>query len=161
MSDGKSSESKDLDIWDEVFQEVKHLFLDTAPLIYYVEKHPHYAKYLKPVFDRIDKGRLTAFTSPITLAECLVHPYLLNLSELQKDFYDLIVNGKNTVFVPIDQNISQKAARLRASSNLSLADAFQIATALAADCDVILTNDTDMKQIGDIKVVVLADVIKK
>lgn len=67
MSDGKSSGSNDLDIWNDIFQEVRRLFLDTAPLIYYVEKHPAYAKYLRPVFDRIDKGLLNAFTSPITL----------------------------------------------------------------------------------------------
>jgi len=161
MKAGKRTENKVTDIWDDIFQEVKRLFLDTAPLIYFVEKHPTSAKYLRPVFDRIDKGKLSAFTSPITLAECLVHPCRLNLAELQKDFSDLIVNGKNTVFIPIEQNIAQKAAELRASYNLSLADSLQIAAALSADCDAILTNDMDMKEIKDIEIVILADVIKK
>ncbi|MDO8722627.1 MAG: PIN domain-containing protein [Syntrophales bacterium] len=157
----KTNGSREKDVWDDIFQGIRRLFLDTAPLIYYVEKHPHYAKDLRPVFDRIDKGLLTAFTSPITLAECLVHPYRQNLADLQKDFSELIVNGKNTVFVPIDQNISQKAAQLRASYSLSLTDALQIATALAADCDALLTNDMEMKRITEIKIVALADVIKK
>jgi len=40
-------------------------------------------------------------------------------------------------------------------------DSLQIAAALSADCDAILTNDMDMKEIKDIEIVILADVIKK
>ena len=145
----------------DFLKNVRCLFLDTAPLIYYVEKHPQYLKILKPVFGRIDKGFITAVTSPITLAECLIHPYRRGLVELQKDFTDLIVNGRNTVFITIDHTISQKAAQLRASYNLPLADAFQVATALSAGCDAFLTNDLDMKQLTEIKVLVLADMGKK
>ena len=50
-------------------QRVNRLFLDTAPLIYYVEKHPQYMKILKAVFQRIDKGLITAVTSPVTLGQ--------------------------------------------------------------------------------------------
>jgi predicted nucleic acid-binding protein len=161
MKVGENTESKIADIWNDIFREVERLFLDTAPLIYFIEKHPTYAKYLRPVFARIDKGQLSAFISPITLAECLVHPRRLHLAELQKDFSDLIVNGKNTVFVPIEENIAKEAARLRAFYSLSLTDCLQIAAAVSADCDAILTNDIDMKEIKDIKIVILDDVIKK
>ena len=76
---------------------------------------------------------------------------------MQRDFTELIVNGKNTVFVMMDHAISQKAAKLRAEFNLSLLDAFQVATALSTGCDVLLTNDSDMKIVADIKVIVLGD----
>ncbi len=142
-------------------RNVERLFLDTAPLIYYVEKHPQYKRILMPVFSRIDRGQITAFTSPITLAECLVHPYRLGIVELQKDFVDLIVSGRNTVFITIDHVISQKAAQLRASYNLPLADAFQVAAAITAGCDTFLTNDLVIKQVKELKVLVLADMGKK
>lgn len=141
-------------------QGVNRLFLDTAPLIYYVEKHPQYMKILKTVFQRIDKGLITAVTSPVTLAECLIHPYR-GLIDLQKDFTDLIVNGKNTIFMPIEHTISEKAAQLRASYKLTLADAFQVATAISAGCDTFLTNDLDMKQVTEIEVLVLTGMRKK
>ncbi len=114
-----------------------------------------------PVFSRIDRGHITAFTSPITLAECLIHPYRLGLVELQKDFVDLIISGRNTVFIMIDHAISQRAAQLRASYNLSLADAFQVATAITAGCDTFLTNDLVIKQVRELKVLVLADISKR
>jgi predicted nucleic acid-binding protein len=146
---------------DVHIRSVSRLFLDTAPLIYYVEKHPQYMKILKPVFQRIDKGLITAVTSPVTLAECLIHPYRRGLIDLQKDFSDLIVNGKNTIFIPTDHTISEKAAQLRASYNLTLADAFQVATAISAGCDTLLTNDLDMKQVAEIEILVLTDMRKE
>jgi len=109
------------------------------------------------LFNRIDDGLLTAVTSPITLAECLVHPYRLGLTQLQKDFFELIVNGANTLFTPIDQTISQKAAQLRSGHHLTLADAFQISSALATGCDAFLTNDIDLKAISDLNVIVLSE----
>lgn len=160
MRDARSSGGKREGV-TAFLKDVKRLFLDTAPLIYYVEKHPQYQRILKPVFNRIDKGLITAITSPIALAECLIHPYRLGLVDLQKDFIDLIVSGRNTVFVTIDHVISQKAAQLRASYNLSLADAFQVATALSAGCDTFLTNDLEIKQVTEIKVLVLSDMRRK
>jgi len=34
-------------------QGVTRLFLDTAPVIYYIENHPQYFSIVKPIFDRI------------------------------------------------------------------------------------------------------------
>lgn len=136
---------------------VSRLFLDTAPVIYYVEKNERYLDCVKAIFDRIDDGLIIAVTSPVTLAECLVHPYRRGIVQLQKDFFDLIVNGENTVFTPIDQTISRKAAQLRASHNLSLADALQLATALTAGCDAFLTNDSEIKHVVELDVIVLSE----
>jgi len=97
----------------------------------------------------------------ITLAECLIHPFRRGLIDLQKDFTDLIVNGKNTTFVAIDHTISQKAAQLRATYNLPLVDAFQVATAISSGCDTFLTKDLSLKQVKEIRILVLADMGRK
>jgi hypothetical protein len=56
----------------ERLQSVARLFLDTAPIVYYVEKNPRYLVKVQEIFRQIDVGTLTAVTSPVTLAECLV-----------------------------------------------------------------------------------------
>ena len=43
---------------DSVPQNIAHLFLDTAPVIYYVEKNPQYFTTVEFVFDQIDSGWL-------------------------------------------------------------------------------------------------------
>jgi predicted nucleic acid-binding protein len=140
---------------DSALQNITHLFLDTAPVIYYVEKNPQYFAIVEFVFDQIDSGSITAVTSPVTLAECLVLPYRLGIANLQQDFLDLIVHGNNTVFVNIDREIGRQAAELRARYNITLPDALQIASALVAGSQRFLTNDTTLKRVTELNILVL------
>jgi hypothetical protein len=41
---------------DSALQNIARLFLDTAPVIYYVEKNPQYFATVEFVFDQIDSG---------------------------------------------------------------------------------------------------------
>lgn len=48
------------------------VFLDTAPVIYFVEAHPRYAPVLDSLFDHADRGLVEVVVSSVTVAECLV-----------------------------------------------------------------------------------------
>ena len=52
----------------------KIVYLDTAPLIYFIEGYSIYQKKLARLFDLADKGDLSFVTSTITLLEVLVKP---------------------------------------------------------------------------------------
>ncbi|NES73095.1 MAG: PIN domain-containing protein [Okeania sp. SIO2D1] len=53
----------------------------------------------------------------------------------------LILNTENIEFEPIENpNTVLEAAQIRTRYNLQLPDAFQIAIALAAECEAFLTN---------------------
>ena len=141
-------------IWERL-QNISKIFLDTAPVIYFVEKNPRYGEIAGVVFSLIDNGSLSAITSPVTLAECLTLPYRLRQTDLINAFVELLVNDDNVRFVPLDDQIAGKAAELRAHYNLPLPDSFQIATAILSDCETVLTNDAAWKKITEIKAVVL------
>lgn len=134
---------------------ISRLFLDTAPVIYYVEKNPQYFALTDAIFNLLDQGAFTAVTSPITLAECLVYPYRQGNVRVQQDFTDLIVHGYSTLCISIDEKVGAKAAELRASYNLALPDALQIACALAAGCDAFLRNDIVLKRVSEIPMLIL------
>lgn len=134
---------------------VKCLFLDTAPVVYYVEENPHYLVLVEMVFSKLDAGYFEAVTSPITLAECLIIPYRNVNVKLQQGFTDLITNGSHTHFVGIDQAIGAQAAELRAHYNLGLPDAMQCAVALQAGCDAFFTNDIALKRMTELHMIVL------
>lgn len=72
-----------------------------------------------------------------------------------RSFVDLIVYGRNTVFMPLDQESAQQAAELRARYNITLPDALQIAAALNTDCEVLLTNDGSLERVKELRVLVL------
>ena len=135
------------------------VFLDTAPVIYFVEKKPPYFSRLDPVFERVDKGDITVVTSAITLAECLYYPYLKEQAELVKTFTRHLVSGVHVRFVPTTAVIASGSAQLRAQYNLGFADAFQIATAIHAGCDLFLTNDKQLSRVTELSVLVLSDLL--
>jgi predicted nucleic acid-binding protein len=135
---------------------VKTLYLDTAPVIYHVEGNPSYKPLMDVILQAVDSGALAAVTGPITLAECLVQPYLLNNVQLIDAFRDLITAGKNTQFVALKEQ-AEAGAALRAKYNLGLADSLQFATALSASCDAFLTNDLGLKRVTELTILVLDD----
>jgi predicted nucleic acid-binding protein len=53
----------------DALQDVQRIFLDTAPVIYYVEQNPRYSAMVEEVFRRLDAGTIIGVTSPVTLAE--------------------------------------------------------------------------------------------
>jgi predicted nucleic acid-binding protein len=141
----------------ESLQGVTRLFLDTAPVIYYIERNPQYFALASVVFDHIVNGTPIGVASPVTLAECLVLPYQLGQTELQQDFIELLTESDTIEFVEIDQTLALQAAQIRARYNLQLPDAFQIAVALAAGCEAFLTNDVIFRRVTELQVLVLDD----
>ena len=141
----------------EQLESARQIFLDTAPVIYFVEKNPDYLEKSQAVFSRLDEGKFTAVVSPITLSECLVVPYRLEKAEVAQVFTDLLVNSESVLFYPIDEVTADKAADLRARYNLTLTDSFQLAVAIQAECDAFLTNDTDLKRVTEIPIIVLSE----
>jgi len=133
------------------------VFLDTAPLVYYVEHNEMYFPLVDAVLTRVDRGELTLVTSPVTLAESLVVPYRSERHDVADLFRQLVTSGPNTEFVPISADIARLAAEVRAREGFALADSFQIAVATVARCDAFLTNDVKLARTDFLDVIVLRD----
>lgn len=138
-------------------QQVNRLFLDSAPVIYYVDMNPAYFAIMDELFNSIESNLIRVVTSPVTLAECLILPIRQNNPSQQQLFIDIITAQDTADFVEITSAIARQAAEVRARYNLQLPDAFQIATALATGCDTFLTNDAQLKRVSDLRVVVISE----
>jgi len=144
---------------DSILRTVQRLFLDTAPIIYYVENHPRYVETMERVFEALDVGRLQAITSPVTLAECLVAPIRDGDIALQQDYIHTAARSPNATLVPSDEEIAVLASELRARYGLSLPDAFQLSTAIRARCDAFLTNDLAFQRVTETRVLLLDELV--
>jgi predicted nucleic acid-binding protein len=140
----------------DAFSGVRSLFLDTAPLIYYVENVAPYRKVMDGVVARVESGALFFVTSPITLAECLVHPLRRGDAALTTSFRLAVTAGINTRYVGVDA-VAEQAAELRARLNLTLTDALQVACSLANGCDAFLTNDRMLARVSGLRAIVVSD----
>jgi predicted nucleic acid-binding protein len=139
-------------------EKLDSVFIDTAPVIYYVEAHQQFGPLAKEVVDAFQSENLTAFTSVVTLVEVLPKPIEAGDEKLAKKFADFLRHGKNLTLMEISADIAGLAGKLRGSySFLKTMDAVQIAAAIVSGSDAFLTNDEKLKQAKQIKVLVLKD----
>lgn len=69
--------------------------LDTAPIIYFIEKDPKYLGAIRPFFAEIEAGNIEAITSTITLLEVLVHPFRKNNQTLARKYREVLLSSEN------------------------------------------------------------------
>ncbi len=144
---------------DEALRDVDAILIDTAPAIYHLEHHPTYSPVMLAFFRlRAERG-LRVVTSPVTLGECLVHPFRLDRSDLLESYSELLLSGEETEFHEIDSELAIRAAQIRAEHGLRLLDAFQVALARRAGCEAILTNDNAVRRAGQPRAILLDDFV--
>lgn len=138
---------------------VSRLGFDTAPIIYFIEANPVYDTLVNDIFQRIASKHIYGITSVITLIEVLVHPLLKNDRHLQQEYRDVLLRSPHFETMPIDRHSAEEAAHLRARYSLRTPDALQIAVAIRAGCDAFVTNDTGLRRVTEIRIVVLDDLV--
>jgi predicted nucleic acid-binding protein len=132
--------------------------LDTAPIIYYIEAHPQFGPLAKEIVNSFQVGNLTAFSSVISLVEVLPKPVQTGNEKLVKKFSEFLRTGKNISLLDISSDIAESAGRLRGRyTSLRAMDAIQIAVAINVGADAFITNDLRLKQIAELKTIILSD----
>jgi predicted nucleic acid-binding protein len=130
---------------------------DTAPLIYFVEKHAVYAPIMRSIIQKVDSDEILSFSSVITLTEVLTLPKRVGNQTLERQYTDLLLNSKNFTLIDITPEIAENGADFRARYNLRTPDALQIASAVVTGCQAFLTNDLTIKRVNEITILVLSE----
>jgi predicted nucleic acid-binding protein len=137
---------------------LESLFFDTAPIIYYIEADPRFGPLARESVLAFQDGSLMAYSSVITLAEVLAKPVQAGRESLARRFSDFLLRGKNFHLLDIDAEIATRAGWLRGRyPSLKTVDCIQLAVALEIGADAFLTNDTKLKRLTEIEVLVLKD----
>jgi predicted nucleic acid-binding protein len=139
------------------FAGVRHLAIDSAPLIYFVERHPDFGPAVRAVIERAERGDLFLVSSVLTLTEVLTLPFDKGATELARSYTDLLLGARYLRLEPIGPAIAEKAARLRALHRLRTPDAIQLAVALQAGCEAFLTNDSRLRKIQAPRILLVSD----
>ncbi len=139
----------------DTLQGVQRLYIETAPLIYYVEENPSYVLKMDVFIAAVDTASIEAVSSVITLVEVLPHPIREGNTTLEQEYRTILSYSGNFSLLPVTMQIVDIAAGLRARYNLRTPDALHVATALEAGCDAFLTNDAAIKRVTEMRVLVL------
>lgn len=133
----------------------KRIFIDTSPFIYYLENSSLYFGKMLKFFTKCYMDKIEIVTSTITVEEYLVYPYSGQKTELIENF-DRFLKYMKIKVVPIDEEIARQAAKVRAKyKDFKAMDALQIATACISKCDLIFTNDKQLRQFEEIKCITI------
>ncbi len=77
---------------DEVLVGVTSLGFDTAPLIYFVERHPAYVDIVREFVQRVDRGAVLGYSSVVTLTEVLTQPKQKGNTTVEQEYRDLLLH---------------------------------------------------------------------
>jgi predicted nucleic acid-binding protein len=145
--------------WVELLRG-KTIGLDTAPIIYFIERNPLYVDMMRSFFQAVQKNECAVVTSTITLLETLVVPLRHGNINLARQYRDILFKTKGHITISLFPRIAEEAARLRASHNISTPDSIQMATAIFGGASFFLTNDTRLPSLPNLKTLVLEDLKK-
>jgi predicted nucleic acid-binding protein len=106
-----------------------------------LDEHPRYVDFAMVLFDAIEQGQLRGVTSMLTLAELLTAPAQQANLQALRDYELYLTNFPNLQLTPLEAEVARTTATVRAATRLKLPDALQIATALTAGADAIISND--------------------
>jgi predicted nucleic acid-binding protein len=126
------------------------LLVDTAPIIYVLEGHPKLGSRFQPLFEAHGAGRLRFAVTTITIAEILTGPLQSGDEALARRYRAILESWQP---VPLDVDIAESAARLRASLCLKLPDAVQAASAIAINAAALVTHDRDFSRVRSLRVI--------
>lgn len=127
--------------------------LDTAPIIYFLQDHPQFARKFVPLFEAVARGELLIAISTITLAEVLSGPLREGNEFAAAQYREVLIASPGWRLVPVDEEIAVTAARIRSRHRLRLPDAIQAATAIVSRSHALVTHDSDLAKIKDIPVI--------
>lgn len=126
------------------------LLVDSAPIIYFLEGHAKLSSRFKPLFDAHAAGQFRFAVTTITVAEVLTGPLRAGDEALARRYRAILESWE---VVPLDLDIAESAARLRATLRLKLADAAQAASALAINAAALVTHDRDFSRVRSLRVI--------
>lgn len=139
-----------LSLGDQVPDDATVL-IDTNPIVYLLEANPLGAVF-RSVFEAVDRGRIRALVTPITVAEVVSGPLRAGKEVLAERYRRTLTQNPGWSVRNIDTDIAVLAARLRVRHALKLPDALQLAVALDEGCFALVTHDRDFTAVRDLRI---------
>lgn len=134
------------------------MFLDTAPIIYFIEGNPEFGQFVKTIMESIRSGALDSYTSVVTLLEVLPNPIRNGRHDLAVTYGEFLRGTQHLTLLEITEEDAELGGNLRGNyPSLRSLDALQLAVAMNSEVDVFITNDKKLKQVKDIPILVLSD----
>jgi predicted nucleic acid-binding protein len=134
------------------------IYLDTNVFVHAFEGADEWASHARAILDFLSDGFCRPVTSELTLAELVAGCDLGDSAELTLTYSTLITDSLRLRVVPVERPILLAAARIETEGRrLRLPDAIHAASAIAADCPFVVSNDADFDRVKAFRRLPIAD----
>ncbi len=135
----------------------KKASFDTMVLIYFIEQNQQYAPIVRAIFSKAAEGDIQYHISVVSFMEVMTGFYKMqDALEIEKAQF-FFKNYPGIHYETITENIADKGALLRAKYGFKTPDALILATAMAHNAEIFITNDASLKTFTQLPVLYLGD----
>ena len=131
--------------------------LVTSIWIYHFEGSTAFARTADQILQAISTGKIAVVASELVLLELLVGPLRQGALDVADEIEMAVSHLPNLRLEPVSRGILLRAADIRARHGLRTPDSIMIATAIAADASLVISNDRQWKKVKEIDVLLLDD----
>ncbi len=140
----------------EILERHQRIALDSNILIYLLEADPGRHEVVAAIIDAVATGRVQGVLASIGLAEVLGGPASAG-DGIAFEMIAATLRDLGLRVVPVDGDLAEDGAWIRARIGGSLADAIHLAAARAAGATAFITNDRRIRPWAQLDVVYLDD----
>jgi uncharacterized protein len=134
--------------------------VDTLLFIYHFEGNDRFGTAAGQLLAAAEDGRCRLVASVLARLEALVVPKRHGREDLCRRYRDFFTSFPNLAVLPIDPEIAEIAADLRATHDLRTPDALHLATAIHAGARSFVSEDRRLRGVRGMEVVSLAEAVQ-
>lgn len=124
----------------------ERVYWDSSVFIAFLKNEPGRADICRLILEAAERGEVKIVTSAFTLAEVIKQPERPPISEEQERFIQAYFEREFIVIINVDRFIGNAARRIARDFQLKPADAVHVATATAANVDVMHSYDDRLRK---------------
>lgn len=140
---------------DPALLQGQRVYLDANILIYFLDGRTEVAALAADILEAAARGDFQAVTSDAAVAEVMVGPYRSGDPMTIRAVREFLHQPRLLDIVPNDSRAFDDAAMLRGVEGRGFIDALHVATAAAAGCTLLVTNDRRIRPALGVEVVEL------
>ena len=125
---------------------MSRVYWDSMVFVYWLEDHPSYAPRVEYIFQSMMARGDRFCASYLSIGEVLARPLKQKQVQLVERIEQFFDSGLMEM-LPFDRRAAGEFARLRATANVTPADAIHLACAGAAGVDLFLTHDKSLHKL--------------
>ncbi len=142
-------------------ERARRVHVDARVLAYHLLARPPFSDLSRLLLEGLRAGRIEGQTSALTVYQLLTEPYRTGAEEAASRVARYVSAFPGLEILPVTTEVARQAAQVQARLGGRAERSVQVATALAGDADLFVTQGSGLKRIAGMEVLDLEDFVER